>query len=376
MARIVRKYGGSSLATPEKIRQVASRIADLRWSGDEVVVVVSAMASTTDDLMKMAYDLHPDPPRRELDMLLSVGERISCSLLALAIEAEGLGAISYTGSQVGIITDTKHGHARIVDIRPTRLFEALERNMVVVVAGFQGVSIEKEITTLGRGGSDATAVALAAAIGADRCELMKEVDGLYTGNPQQVDEALVIDHLDYKSALRLGIGGTKALQAEAAQIARDYKIPLAIGNTDTDSLGTIITDQPFDKGLVVGLARRDGLVQRMGVGSPPSTDEIIQYFEHRGRWIAWRAGLPGEDAPFSGITIVTTCHAVPGLHESVTSILREKGIPTFGHMERKGEYWVGVESAHADSAINILHHTCMEKGWLRERQAPDDSYTA
>ncbi len=371
MARVVRKYGGSSLADPERIRHVASKIADLKWSGNEVVVVVSAMAGATDDLMEMAYDLHPDPPRRELDMLLSVGERISCALLALAIEAEGIGAVSYTGSQVGIITDTKHGRARIVDIRPTRLFEALQRDMIVVVAGFQGVSIEKEITTLGRGGSDATAVALAAAIGADRCELMKDVEGLYTAHPGQVDDARVIDQLDYESALRLGIGGTKALQAEAAQIARDYKIPLVIGNTVTDKLGTIITDKPFDKGSVVGVARRDGLVQRMGVGDPPEEEGLVQYYEHRGRWVIWRTGKPGEEAPFSGITLVTACRKTPGLHETVTGILRENNIPTFGHMERRGEYWVSVETARADEALNVIHTVCREREWLRSSQSAE-----
>lgn len=300
MAKIVRKYGGSSLRDADRIRHVASQIADLKWCGDEVVVVVSAMAATTDDLISMARSLNPTPPKREMDMLLSVGERISCALLAMALEAEGLAAASYTGSQVGIITDTHHGRARIVDIKPYRLLDALKEDKIVVVAGFQGVSIQKEITTLGRGGSDATAVALAAAIGADRCELMKDVDGIFTANPNSVKDAVCIENVDFESALKLADGGVVALQSEAAALAWDYKVPLGIGNSETNKVGTIITDRPFEKGEIVGMASTSNLVRQVGCEEDIDWHEYSRVFELHGRYILWRKGRENEIAPYAG----------------------------------------------------------------------------
>ncbi len=348
------------------IRHVASQLADLKWQGDEVVVVVSAMASTTDDLVKMAKDLNPDPPDRELDMLLSVGERISCALLAMAIEAEGIGAVSYTGSQVGIITDTKHGEARIVDIRPTRLLEALEDDRIVIVAGFQGVSIEKEITTLGRGGSDATAVALAAAINADRCELMKDVKGLETADPGIVENTQCIEQVDFDSALRLSMGGVAALQPEAARIAGEKEVTLAIGNTKNNTIGTIITDAPFDRGDVIGLGCQDNLLRRQGCGQLDDRNKIVRLSENRGRWILWRTPNPGEEAPLTGITIVTAGRIVEGLHEAVTLMLTDAEIATFGQIHRPGEYWVCVETVFAEKAVRLIHQVCLENGWIRQ----------
>ncbi len=364
MARIVRKYGGSSLKQPDQIQRVAARIADMKWNGDEIVIVVSAMAATTDELLELARSLHPDPPRREMDMLLSVGERISCSLLAMALEAEGIGAVSYTGSQVGIITDTHHGEARIVEVRPARLLEALERDLVVVVAGFQGVSVEKEITTLGRGGSDATAVALAAAINADRCELMKDVDGLHTAHPDIVEDTELVELLDFDSALQLARGGTAALQSEAARIAKEHELPLAIGNSETDTVGTIITDRPLDCGEVVGIGRRDGLVRRQGTGIPPLSVHCDKVVENRGRWILWEHGDPGKRGPLSGLTIVTSGRLVDGLHQVVVESLGKADIPTFGMIERPDETWVCIETKKADEALRILHEACLRHGWI------------
>ncbi len=367
MARIVRKYGGSSLREPEQIRRVARHIADMRWRGDEVVVVVSAMARTTDELISLARQLHPDPPRREMDMLLSVGERISSSLLALAIEAEGIGAVSYTGSQVGLITDNHHGEARIVEVRPFRLLEALEKDLVVVVAGFQGVSTEKEITTLGRGGSDATAVALAAAIEADRCELMKDVPGLYTTDPAVVEEAELIKAVDFEAALRLAQGGVPALQSEAARLARDHKVPLSIGDSATDRSGTIITDRPLDCGDVLGIARLDGLRRRQGTGPLPGGGQRVRLVENRDRWVAWERAEPGEEAPLSALTVVTSGRPVEGLHEMVVQTLAAASIETFGLMERLEEVWVCMETARADEAQRLLHRACAERGWFVRR---------
>ncbi|MCB2200329.1 aspartate kinase [bacterium] len=365
MARIVRKYGGSSLREPEQIRQVARYIADLKWNGDEVVVVVSAMAATTDELLTLARTLHADPPRREMDMLLSTGERISCALLAMAIEAEGVAAISYTGSQVGIITDTHHGEARIVDVRPTRLLQALEQGQVVVVAGFQGVSVDKEITTLGRGGSDATAIALAAAIKADRCELMKEVQGLHTANPNDVPDADVIEVLDFNSALRLARGGAKALQSEAARLALDHRVPLGIGNTATDKIGTIVTDRPFDCGEILGVARRDRIVRSQGTGVVPESVGWSRLVEQNGRWMVWREAQPNETSTLSGITLVTTGRSVAGLHACVSETLATAEIPVHGIVESQEEMWVCIATDQAANAERLLHEAVRTNGWLK-----------
>jgi len=369
MARIVRKYGGSSLREPEQIRQVARHIADRRWNGDEIVVVVSAMAATTDELLALARSLHPDPPRREMDMLLSTGERISCALLAMAIEAEGVAAVSYTGSQVGIITDTHHGEARIVDVRPTRLLQALGEGQVVVVAGFQGVSIDKEITTLGRGGSDATAIALAAAIKADRCELMKDVEGLFTADPKAVPDAEVIEVIDFESAVRLARGGAKALQSEAARLASDHRVPLAIGNSASDTIGTIVTDRPFDCGEVVGIARRDGLIRQQGTGHAPAILGWSRFVEQSGRWVLWRDAMPGEATSLSGITIVTSGRPVKGLHSAVVEALSSKEIPIQGIVESQEEIWLCLATQVAVRAEQVIHETIRKAGWLKVETA-------
>lgn len=367
MARIVRKYGGSSLREPEQIRDVAKRIADMRWNGDEVVVVVSAMARTTDELLDLARHLHPDPPRREMDMLLSVGERISCSLLAMAIEAEGVGAVSYTGSQVGIITDTHHGEARIVDVRPTRLLQALDAGKVVVVAGFQGVSIQKEITTLGRGGSDATAIALAAAIGADRCELMKDVQGMHTAHPAVVPEAELIEQIDYDNAMAMARGGTKALQSEAARLARDHHVPLALGKSSSDEIGTIVTERPFDCGEIVGIARRDGLVKQQGTGDLPPRAGWRKVVSHQGRWIIWQEARSGESGPLSGLTVVTSGRPLSGLQQEIVNTLQAIEVPLQGWVESDADCWVCVPGERADEAMRALHERLRARGWLTPR---------
>ena len=186
---IVQKYGGSSVGTPEKILRVAERVARTRATGKSVVVVVSAMGDTTDDLLTLARQVSPDPSRRELDMLLTAGERISMSLLGMALQRAGVEAVSFTGSQSGILTDGAHTNARILEVRPVRIIEELERGRVVIVAGYQGVSREREVTTLGRGGSDTTAVALAAALDAEVCEICSDVDGVFTADPRIVPGA-------------------------------------------------------------------------------------------------------------------------------------------------------------------------------------------
>jgi aspartate kinase len=223
---VVQKYGGSSVADPEKLGQVAERVAATVRAGKRVVVVVSAMGKTTDELIALATRISPAPPRRELDMLLSAGERISMALLAMALEQRGVEAISFTGSQSGILTNDRHSGARIIEVRPVRIQDELERGKVVIVAGFQGMSYKREITTLGRGGTDTTAVAVAAALGAAYCEICSDVDGVYTADPRVVPEARRIEALSYEAMQELAEHGAKVLNAQAVEWARKAGIVL------------------------------------------------------------------------------------------------------------------------------------------------------
>ena len=246
---LVRKYGGSSLASVDRLRDVARALAAKRAQGHQLVVVVSAMGRTTDELLRLAHQVAPQPPRRELDMLLSVGERITMSLLSMALIREGCSAISYTGSQVGIITDASHTDARIIEVRADRIRASLREGHVVVVAGFQGVSVDREITTLGRGGSDTTAVALAAALGALRCEILKDVDGVFTADPHKVFAARRYDHLSYEQMLEIAEAGCGVLHARAVEYAQQHGVPLLIASSFGDGPGTAIgprapTDDP------------------------------------------------------------------------------------------------------------------------------------
>jgi len=241
---VVRKYGGTSLEGHARITDVAQRVAELRTSGEDVVVVVSARGGTTDLLVEEARSITPAPVQRELDMLMTAGERISMSLLAIALNAIGCQAISFTGSQVGIITDTRHTAARILEVRPHRVRRELERGLVVVVGGFQGVSVEKEVTTLGRGGSDTTAVALAAALGADRCEILTDVDAVYTADPRRVPKARPVSEMSYEDMAELARFGATVLKEDAVRFAERSGIALSIGAADAEAPGTIVLTEP------------------------------------------------------------------------------------------------------------------------------------
>jgi len=230
MPVVVQKYGGSSVADAGKIRKVAEKVAARRRSGSELCVVVSAMGDTTDELLALAKQVSATPPRRELDMLLSAGERISMALLSMALQEQGVAAISFTGSQSGIITTDAHSAARILEVRPHRVRAELEAGKVVIVAGYQGVSRGKEVTTLGRGGSDTTAVALAAALGAD-CEIYSDVAGVFTADPRLVPEARRLDELSYEEMQELAQAGAKVLNAQAVEFAREKGIAIHARST-------------------------------------------------------------------------------------------------------------------------------------------------
>ena len=220
MALIVQKYGGSSLESAERIKAVAQRIVDTRRAGNDVVVVCSAMGDTTDELLDLAAEVNPTPPAREMDMLLTAGERISNSLVAMAVHALGEKVQSFTGSQAGVITTERHGNARILEVTPGRVQEAVDEGKIAIVAGFQGVNREtKDVTTLGRGGSDTTAVALAAAMGADECEIYSDVDGVYTADPRIVPDARKLDKLCFEEMLELAASGSKILVLRSVEYA-------------------------------------------------------------------------------------------------------------------------------------------------------------
>jgi aspartate kinase len=286
MAIIVQKYGGSSVADIGKLGQVARRIMQTRAQGNDVVVVVSAMGDTTDDLLKLAKQVSKNPDRRELDMLLSAGERISMALLSIAIRELGGDAISFTGSQSGIITNDRHVDARIIEVRPFRIQDELSRGKIVVIAGYQGVSYKKEVTTLGRGGSDTTAVAMAAALDASYCEICSDVDGVYSADPRVVPAAKRIGTLSYEETQEMAESGAKVLNAQAVEFAKEKGSAIYARATDGPlpgpdpaSDGTVVRKaSPRMPGTVIGVAsERDVLVLEGGSSSP-----LLDLLDERG----------------------------------------------------------------------------------------------
>ncbi|MDO5747787.1 MAG: aspartate kinase [Actinomycetaceae bacterium] len=249
MALIVQKYGGSSVEDTESLQRVAKRVAQTHKAGHQVVVVVSAMGDTTDDLLDMASSITPEAPKRELDILLSAGERISMALLAMAINEQNVPAMAYTGAQAGIRTDTRYGKASIVGMVPERVVRAINDGHVAIVAGFQGVNEYDDVTTLGRGGSDTTAVALASALHADVCEIYTDVDGLFTADPRIVPTARRVRTLDFEETLELAASGAKILHLRAVEFARRYHVPLHVRSSFSDLDGTWISHKPADASL-------------------------------------------------------------------------------------------------------------------------------
>lgn len=273
MALIVQKYGGTSLGDAERIKRVAGRIVATADAGQQVCVVVSAMGKTTDELMDLASQVSPDPFGRELDMLLTAGERISMSLLTMAINDLGREAISFTGSQAGIVTDTKHGRARIVDIRARRVLESLSQGRIVIVAGFQGVSTDFDITTLGRGGSDTTAVALAAALDADACEIYTDVEGVFTADPRIVPEARKLHAVSYEEMLELSASGAKVLMLRSVEYARNYGVLTHVRSSFASSDGTWVRpeDERMEQAIISAVAHdtSEAKVTILGVPDTP-----------------------------------------------------------------------------------------------------------
>jgi aspartate kinase len=270
---VVMKFGGTSVADSEKLKNVARRLVAARERGARVVAVLSAMGSTTDELLDLARQVSARPEPRELDMLISVGERISCALAAMAIHDLGQQAISLTGSQAGIVTDTVHGKAKIVDVRARRIHEALDQDRIVLVAGFQGVSADSfDVTTLGRGGSDTTAVALAAALGADVCEVYTDVDGVYTADPRLVAGARKLDVLSYEEMLEMASSGARVMATRSIEVARSHNVRLHVRSAFNDADGTWIREEDetmLEKALISGVVhQREETVYRVAGAKP------------------------------------------------------------------------------------------------------------
>ena len=283
MALVVQKYGGSSVATAERIRRVAERIVETKTAGNAVVVVVSAMGDTTDELLDLAQQVCPSPPAREMDMLLTSGERISNSLVAMAIHSLGAEARSFSGSQAGVITTGSHGNAKIIDVTPGRVRTALDEGSIVLVAGFQGVSQDsKDITTLGRGGSDTTAVALAAALNADVCEIYTDVDGVFSADPRIVPDAHRLETVSFEEMLELAACGAKVLMLRCVEYARRYNVPVHVRSSYTTKPGTIVSgsmeDIPVEEALITGVAHDRGEAKITVVGLPDTPGHAAKVF--------------------------------------------------------------------------------------------------
>ena len=346
---IVQKYGGSSLATPEHIKRIAENVVRRKDDGVDLVVVVSAMGKTTDQFVKMAHEVNPNPDKREMDMLLSVGERISISMLALAINAIGkYPAVSFTGSQIGLITDNNHTNARVLEVKGHRLREALAEDKIVVIAGFQGVSVNKEITTLGRGGSDTSAVAIAAAIDAEACEIMSDIDGIYTSDPRIIPAARRIDRIDYDQALEMSAAGAKMLHKTSVEMARRHNVTLSLGSSATGNIGTIVTNEVLNKGLVTGVVLdRDVAVLRFSAQEEVAFRLPLLFSEQRIELKVWQCvrGLGGLAVSGSDLGMakrITEAHAQTEIVNGGAALLSIIG----AH--------VGLGTQAAEQFLNIL----------------------
>lgn len=283
VALVVQKYGGSSLESAERIRSVAERIVATKKQGHDVVVVCSAMGDTTDELLDLAAQVNPVPPAREMDMLLTAGERISNALVAMAIESFGAEAQSFTGSQAGVLTTERHGNARIVDVTPARVRDALDNGKICLVAGFQGVNKDtRDVTTLGRGGSDTTAVALAAALGADVCEIYSDVDGVYTADPRIVLNAQKLEKLSFEEMLELAAVGSKILVLRSVEYARAFNVPLRVRSSYSNDPGTLVAgsmeDIPVEEAVLAGVATDVSEAKVTVLGIPDLPGEAAKVF--------------------------------------------------------------------------------------------------
>ena len=397
MALIVQKYGGTSVADPDRIRAVAEHIAFTKRHGNDVVVVVSAMGKTTDNLIKLANDVSRTQPGREMDMLLTTGERISMAVLCMALADMGIEAMSFTGSQVGIITDTVHTKAKILEVKGDRVRDALAQGRVCVVAGFQGISTDKEITTLGRGGSDTTAVALAAALDADSCEIYTDVTGVFTADPRIVPMARKLSHVNFDEMLEMAGAGSKVLALRSVEFARNHNVPIQVRSSFTWEPGTWVTSQepkmedPIISGVVTDTSEAKVTVvavpDRPGISAAlfeplaaanVNVDMIVQNVSHDGRTdisftipkadadaaktiverVAREVGAEGveHDAGIAKISLVGAgMKTSPGIAAKMFRVLADEGVNI--QMISTSTIRISVVTAAADveTAARTLH---------------------
>jgi aspartate kinase len=348
MGLIVQKYGGSSVADAESIKRVAARIAATKRSGQQVVVVVSAMGDTTDELIDLANQVSPMPNGRELDMLLTAGERISMALLAMAISNLGLEARSFTGSQAGIITTSTHGRARVIDVTPSRIQEALSEGAIAIVAGFQGVAQDtKDITTLGRGGSDTTAVALAAALEADVCEIYTDVDGVFSADPRIVPSARKLKSVTYEEMLELAASGAKVLHLRCVEYARRFNLPIHVRSSFSNLEGTwVVKDQPeggsMEQAIISGIAHDKSEAKITIVGVPDRAGVAARIFQ----------SIADNDINIDMI-VQNVSAAATGLTDISFTLPRAEGSRATGIVQKlQGE--IGFQSIQYDDQIGKL----------------------
>jgi aspartate kinase len=368
MRVVVQKYGGSSVADLQKIRRVAERVAATRATGAAVCVVVSAMGTTTNELIALAKGVAASPDRRELDMLVSVGERITMALLAMALKDRGVPARSLTGSQSGIVTDESHADAKVVEVRPDRLREVLASGEVAIVAGFQGVSRAREVTTLGRGGSDTTAVVLAAALGAEHAEILSDVDGVWSADPRVVPEAVKLDALGLHEALALARGGAKVLFEDAVRYARDHGVTIVAGSTFGPGAGSRLAPTVTEARRVVGVTGDRELARVTTAPDDTAAAAALVAAGARARWrvgdAVWvdlrnaHGGLP-PGLPAVRTAMVTAAGSAvgeqPPLLAAGTAALRAIGVaPTFVGATQDQLAWE-VPADRLDEAVRAVH---------------------
>ena len=348
MGLIVQKFGGSSVADAESIKRVAARIASTKRSGQSVVVVVSAMGDTTDELIDLANQVSPMPHGRELDMLLTAGERISMALLAMAISNLGLEARSFTGSQAGIITTSTHGRARVIDVTPGRIKEALDEGAIAIVAGFQGIAQDtKDITTLGRGGSDTTAVALAAALEADVCEIYTDVDGVFSADPRIVPAARKLKSVTYEEMLELAASGAKVLHLRCVEYARRFNLPIHVRSSFSNLEGTwVVKDQPeggsMEQAIISGIAHDKSEAKITIVGVPDRAGVAARIFQ----------SIADADINIDMI-VQNVSAAATGLTDISFTLPRAEGSRATGIVQKlQGE--IGFQSIQYDDQIGKL----------------------
>lgn len=370
MSIVIQKFGGKLLQTAADIKRAALFIISTRESGDNPVVVVSAPGGMTDKFISMAHEISDHPDMREMDMLLSVGERTAMALLAMAINEDGrFRAVSFTGSQIGIITDTKHTDARVIEVKCLRIRETLERGEIPIVAGFQGVSTDKEITTLGRGGSDVTAVAIAAALKAERCELIKEVGALHSADPVLVPGALELGEIDYSTLESLTAAGAKVVQPRAAALAKNHNVTLSITDVQRER-GTIITDRSLEIGKVAGIVLVEGVhVEWLSPEFDPLGklgDYFLLTFENERWMVVSKEGHTIESKKADLVTVIGWSGSLPfEVGKEVRNVLEDAGIVPLaftGHCEKLS---MVVDESEGKKASQIIHEMCIEKGFIK-----------